>query len=87
MNVHKHAQAQRVDVCVKQRDGSLVLEVTDDGVGLAADALTGGRGAGLRGMRDRADLLGGTLEVSPGASGGTRLVVRLPDGSGTGGAA
>jgi two-component system, NarL family, sensor histidine kinase UhpB len=78
LNVHKHARARRVDVHLEERDGALVLEVTDDGVGVPADALTAGRGAGLRGLRDRADLLGGTLEIGRRESGGTRLVLRLP---------
>jgi signal transduction histidine kinase len=78
LNVHKHARATRVDVRVEQREGAVVLEVIDDGVGLADEAAGSGRGAGLRGMRDRADLLGGTLQVMRNAGRGTRLVLSLP---------
>ena len=81
LNVHKHARATRVDVRVEHCRGEVVLEVTDNGVGLADDSAVSGRGAGLRGMRDRADLLGGRLQVTrDGGGGGTRLVLALPDG-------
>ena len=82
LNVHKHARATRVDVRVEQRPGEVVLEVTDNGVGLAEDAAVSGRGAGLRGMRDRADLLGGKLQVARNERGGTRLVLTLPHSGG-----
>ena len=82
LNVHKHARATRVDVRVEQRPGEVVLEVTDNGVGLAEDAAVSGRGAGLRGMRDRADLLGGRLQVARNERGGTRLVLTLPHSGG-----
>ena len=78
LNVHKHARATRVDVRVEQRPSEVVLEVTDDGVGLADDSSVSGRGAGLRGMRDRADLLGGRVDVARNEGGGTRLILSLP---------
>ena len=78
LNVHKHARATRVDLRIEQRQGEVVLEVTDDGVGLADDAAVNGRGAGLRGMCDRADLLGGNLRVVRNEGCGTRLVLSLP---------
>jgi signal transduction histidine kinase len=78
LNVHKHARATRVDVRVEQRQGEVVLEVTDDGVGLADDSSVSGRGAGLRGMRYRADLLGGRVDVARNEGGGTRLILSLP---------
>jgi len=67
-----------VDVRVEQRPSEVVLEVTDDGVGLADDSSVSGRGAGLRGMRDRADLLGGRVDVARNEGGGTRLILSLP---------
>jgi signal transduction histidine kinase len=82
LNVHKHAAARRVKVRIAQQEGDVVLEVTDDGRGLPEDAQGSGRGAGLRGMRDRADLLGGSLDVAR-AGTCTRLVLRVPNNPAT----
>ena len=61
---------------VAHTNGSAVVEVSDDGVG-GAD-LRGG--SGLRGLRDRVEALGGTLEVDSREGAGTTLIARLPCG-------
>ena len=73
-NVVKHADASAVEVRVAAIDGSLVIEVADDGVG-AADPETG---SGLRGMADRVAALDGRLRVESPPSGGTRVVAEIP---------
>jgi PAS domain S-box-containing protein len=73
-NASKHAQASRVHVRVEGRDGGALVQVADDGVGGAE--LNGG--SGLRGLRDRVEALGGTLEVDSPAGLGTTLTARLP---------
>ncbi|MBT2383330.1 GAF domain-containing protein [Streptomyces sp. ISL-11] len=76
-NAARHAHARRVDVELTV-DGHVTLTVTDDGVGGAAD---GGRHTGgLANMRSRAELHGGglTVESPASASGGTRIVWRVP---------
>jgi signal transduction histidine kinase len=60
-NVAKHAAADRVAVCVRQRDGEVRLRVADDGAGFDAGRPT--TGFGLAGMRERAALMGGAVEV------------------------
>lgn len=76
-NVGRHAEATRVEVDVSVRDGQVVLQVSDDGIGFAGEAGPGGRG--LRNMRDRAERLGGTLTVtSPGPGQGTCLSWCVP---------
>ena len=60
-NVAKHASADRVEVSVSRQDGELHLRVADDGAGFDADEPTAG--FGLVGMRERAALMGGTLDV------------------------
>jgi signal transduction histidine kinase len=78
-NVLKHAGAgASVTVTVTYGDGTLVIDVTDDGVGNAAppDA----RGHGIDGMRERALLLGGELEAGPHSGGGFRVRAALPTG-------
>lgn len=74
-NVRKHAHARNCTVSLAVDDGHLQLEVSDDGVGLAAG---NGTGIGLVAMRERAAELGGTLSVASSAGTGTRLRARLP---------
>ena len=81
-NVAKHARAERVTVTVDQPDvGAVLLRVQDDGVGFdASDAgqlLREGH-FGLAGMRERASLLGGSLEVDSQPGRGTTVLARLP---------
>lgn len=76
LNVHRHAQARTCEVVVRRdEDGGLLLVVADDGIGLTADRTVG---IGLRSMRERAEDLGGTVEVIGVETGGTRVTVRLP---------
>jgi signal transduction histidine kinase len=72
-NVAKHARATRVVVHARVIDGTLEIEVTDDGIGGAAvDA-----GTGLRGLSDRVSALDGLLTVESN-TGGTTLRARIP---------
>ena len=73
-NVVRHARARRCRVCITLGD-DLVVEVTDDGVGLAPDHR---QGVGLASMRERAEELGGTLTAEALAGGGTRIRADLP---------
>ena len=61
-------------VAAEERDDSLRLSIRDDGVGGADPA----RGSGLIGLRDRAEALGGSLEVSGPPGEGTLVLVQLP---------
>jgi PAS domain S-box-containing protein len=72
-NVQKHARARSASVRVTSNEGRLLVEVADDGTG-GADA----EGGGLRGLADRVEALGGTLELESPPEGGTRLVARIP---------
>ncbi|MBP1204574.1 signal transduction histidine kinase [Duganella sp. 1411] len=74
-NVAKHAGARRVELSLVVRDGRLVLRVADDGVGLAHNPGSGGRG--MRNMAARAQQLGGTLRIEPGARLGTVVTLAL----------
>ena len=88
-NVMKHAGTPtRVDVTVRHVPHTLVVEVVDDGRGLAARRPNGsngepsadGSGHGLIGMRERVELWGGELSVGPGPGGGYRVKALLPYG-------
>jgi signal transduction histidine kinase len=81
--VRKHAGATEVRVELRDRDGTPVLSVADDGGGFdpssVGPSMTGG--FGLRSMRERVELLGGTLDVHTAPGDGTRIVARLrPEG-------
>jgi signal transduction histidine kinase len=73
-NATRYAQASVVRVAVNQRSDGLHLSIRDDGAGGADPA----RGSGLTGLRDRAEALGGSLEVSSPPGAGTLIVARLP---------
>jgi signal transduction histidine kinase len=73
-NVAKHAHAHSATVAARRANGSLVVEVEDDGVGGAE--LDGG--SGLRGLVDRVDAQGGSLSIVSPEHGGTRVVGVIP---------
>jgi signal transduction histidine kinase len=76
-NVLKHAGPDpAVTVLVQWRPAALVLEITDDGRGAAADS--DGAGHGLLGMRERASMVGGSLTAGPRPGGGFRVRAELP---------
>jgi len=73
-NAVKHSQACGAEVAAHLDNGTLLVEVRDDGVG-GADPR---RGSGLTGLRDRVEALGGTIEISSPAGNGTSVTARLP---------
>lgn len=73
-NAAKYAQASTIAIRIWVQDGRLVIQVTDDGVG-GADP---DRGSGLRGLVDRVEALGGTVDVASQAGSGTRLAAEIP---------
>lgn len=80
-NVAKYAQARHVTVALAREPDGMSLEVADDGIGIATDALSGTKSHGLLGMRERALLLGGSLTVKRGANGaGTCVLAFIPAG-------
>lgn len=74
MNARKHADAGRVNVTLSSHDGSVVLEVQDDGRGAPVVQ----EGVGLTYMRDRAASLGGRVDIVSRPGRGTTLTVRVP---------
>jgi GAF domain-containing protein len=73
-NVAKHAQAGVVQLKAERHDGTLTLEIRDDGVG----GVDTKRGSGIVGLVDRAEALGGTISITSPPLGGTTLSARLP---------
>jgi len=77
-NVARHARAQRVDVLVRAWRGELHLSVRDDGRGITEADTQSPHAHGLLGMRERALLWGGTVDIRIAPTGGTVVMLRLP---------
>jgi PAS domain S-box-containing protein len=85
-NALKHSHADEICISLRQNDDQIVLEVSDNGVGVEAVdsrvAITRkGRGMGLRTMQYRAGMIGGTLHIERRDTGGTLVKCTLPRGS------
>jgi len=84
-NAAKYAQATQINVILEQRDGELIVIIEDNGVGFDPAAVDGSskmKGFGLVGMRERASLIGGTIEIESTPGEGTTIFVKVPYGSG-----
>jgi PAS domain S-box-containing protein len=80
-NTMKYAHARHVDVLLERRDNQVVLIVEDDGVGFNPNkeaSADGDKGMGLIGMRERAALLGGTLQIESKPKAGATIFARVP---------
>lgn len=73
-NVLRHARARTVRVTARTAGGMLTLQIADDG---GSTGPARGAGAGIRGMRERAELLGGSLSAHP-APGGFMVAAQIP---------
>ena len=81
-NVMRHAAASRVNVSLKKKDRTVVVEVIDNGIGIPEGRITGSKSLGLIGIRERVRLLGGEAVIRGKRGGGTLVRVTLPDGEG-----
>jgi PAS domain S-box-containing protein len=77
-NVARHSGAKRAWVLFAAENGSVQIEVEDDGRGISPADLGKAHSLGLKGMRERFDYFGGSLEITSPARGGTRLRIRVP---------
>jgi signal transduction histidine kinase len=75
-NVAKHATAGHVEVAIVRGDGVVQVSIRDDGVGFDPDRDVGG--FGLLGIRERVDLLDGTLAIESTPGSGTRMRISVP---------
>ncbi|WP_318214970.1 HAMP domain-containing sensor histidine kinase [Streptomyces sp. SCL15-6] len=73
-NAARHADAERLEVSLGRADGAVVLTITDDGRGIEAAC----EGAGIRGMRERALLIGAALDITSAPGTGTRIRLAAP---------
>ncbi|MCU1381874.1 MAG: domain S-box [Acidobacteria bacterium] len=77
-NVGRHAAATRVNILIEERDHGLALEIRDNGGGVPERALAAPSSLGLIGMRERAELIGGHLEIAAAPGGGTLITAAVP---------
>jgi len=81
-NVARHARAEEVNVSLHSDNGYLELEVADDGVGFmekeVSKRILSGESLGIKGMRERAELLQGSLSIHTKPGAGTSLRIKIP---------
>jgi PAS domain S-box-containing protein len=77
-NVARHSQADEVSINLRQEDNEFVLEVQDNGKGFYPDTLSSKTSMGLLGMKARARMVGGWLEIKSKKAKGTVVIARFP---------
>jgi signal transduction histidine kinase len=77
-NIARHSGATRVDVSIGCASGEFVLVVHDNGRGISKTASESSKSLGLMGMRERAHLARGTLEIDGASDSGTTVTIRVP---------
>ncbi len=77
-NISKHAHPRQVAIDLSDTEGVLTLEVSDDGQGIAPEALAKPRAFGLRGLQERARTVQGWLDISSRPGQGTSVILSVP---------
>ncbi len=77
-NIIRHAEARTVSVILKKLNQRLILRVEDDGVGINFDKIRSNPSLGILGMKERARIIGGELEIFNGAEVGTVVLLTAP---------
>jgi PAS domain S-box-containing protein len=77
-NVARHAEARNTWIRLAIEDGTLRLDVEDDGRGITPEDMAKTRSLGIRGMRERVHHIGGALDIGQTPQGGTRVSVQVP---------
>lgn len=78
-NIRKHARASQVTISLREWNGDLLLEVRDNGQGFSPEEIPGLSQYGLRGMRERAELIGAEFQVISKPQQGTTVRLSLPE--------
>ena len=77
-NIARHSQAERVSIFLKNTENKVILEIVDNGLGINRQQIDSPQSLGLLGMRERAMVFGGHLEIDGVAGQGTRVKVEIP---------
>jgi len=77
-NIARHSNATEVDINLSNNDGGIVLKVTDNGIGISKNKVSYAESFGLMGMRERAYLFKGELDVESSPDKGTAITATIP---------
>lgn len=77
-NITRHAKATSVRVFVRESETDLCIEIADDGIGMETMEISNRKTLGILGMKERASLLGGVLNVVSSKDKGTHIILMLP---------
>ncbi|MFN0088339.1 MAG: response regulator [Blastocatellia bacterium] len=77
-NIARHARATRVTISLSTKNGNLLLKVQDNGRGITENEQNNSKSLGLLGMRERASVIGGSLEIAGAPFRGTLLTLEMP---------
>jgi len=77
-NIQRHAQATKVTITMKEQAGQLLLTIEDNGRGMKESEKLGRQTLGLLGMRERAHLAGGEINIESAEGKGTKITVEVP---------
>ena len=81
-NILRHAQATGVEIAIKEEADEFVLTISDNGRGITEDEKSRSQSLGLLGMRERAHLIGGEIDITGVEGQGTLVTVRVPNRNG-----
>jgi len=77
-NISKYAQCSEVKIDLSDAEGVLTLEISDNGAGITAEALNNPTAFGIRGLKERAKVAGGWLDISTRPGHGTTVILTIP---------
>lgn len=77
-NVSRHSRASKVDVQLKGSPEAILLTLSDNGIGFELSSSPAPRGLGIRSMRERARMVGGTFAIQSRPMQGTQITVTVP---------
>jgi signal transduction histidine kinase len=77
-NVARHAEATKVEISLNSQNGNVLLEISDDGKGVAKEKISSSTSLGLLGMRERAYAFGGDVKIESDGGRGTTVRVQIP---------
>ena len=77
-NVIRHSHASKVVVELKMDVEKVELKIEDNGDGFAVDKVDINKTSGLRNIKERVDILGGSLEIISDSQSGTQLIINIP---------
>jgi two-component system, NarL family, nitrate/nitrite sensor histidine kinase NarX len=77
-NIRKHANAHEVAILGQQDDRNILIKVRDDGIGFSPEQVNDSSRYGLRGMRERAEMIGADFQITSQPGLGTVVSLRLP---------